>query len=273
MSKVLKKIGTVLIDVLIVVLVLLSIIISISSITAKANNGVPDLFGFTPFSVQTDSMSPTLVKGDFIFVEECDAEALEVGDIVTYFTMIQGKRVVNTHRIVEVYNNGGIVQYQTQGDNKETNPEPDEILLSPGDIIGKYTDTKIPVLGSVLDYLNTQLGFFLVILLPVLLYTLYQIYKLVAVIMYNHKVDMVNAVNNAASDDVKDAIIAEYLAKQQQEAEAAKAKEAPVEKSEDKTEEAVEKTEEPAEKAEEAVEETEEAAKQANEAEVKENDD
>ena len=266
MKKVLKRIGASIVNILIVALVLLSVIISISSFTAKANNGVPDLFGFTPFSVQTDSMNPTLVKGDYIFVEECDAEALEVGDIVTYFTMIQGKRVVNTHRIVDVYNNGGIIQYQTQGDNKETNPEPDEILLSPGDIIGKYTDTKIPVLGSVLDYLNTQLGFFLVILLPVLLYTLYQIYKLVAVIMYNHKVDMVNAVNNAASDDVKDAIIAEYLAKQQQEAEAAKAKEISEEKSEDKTEEAVEKTEEPAETA-------EETAEQANEAEEKENDD
>ncbi len=218
MKKVIKKIGVAVVTIFIVVLILLSIIISISSITAKANNGVPNLFGYTPFSVQTDSMNPTLSKGDYIFIEKCDAEALEVGDIVTYYTIIEGKRVVNTHRIVNVYNSNGMIEYQTQGDNKETNPEPDKQLLSPGDVIGKFTGKKIPVMGSVIDYLSTKMGFFVVILLPVLLFTLYQIYKLIAVILHNHKVDMINAVNESASDEVKEAIIAEYLAKQKNEA-------------------------------------------------------
>lgn len=221
MKKGFKRIGSALVTILIVVLVLFSIIISISSITTKANNGVPNLFGYTPFSVQTDSMHPTINKGDYIFIEKCDASALEVGDIVTYFTIIEGQRVINTHRIVNVYNNNDIIEYQTQGDNKETNPEPDKLLLSPGDVIGKYDGSKIPVLGAVIDFLSTRLGFFLVILLPVLLFTIYQIYKLVAIILYNHKVDMVNSANEATSDEVKEAIIAEYLAKQK-EAEAAK---------------------------------------------------
>lgn len=214
MNKVIKKIGGAIVDLIIVALVLLSIIISISSITAKANNGVPDLFGYSPFSVQTNSMKPTLLKGDYILVEKCDAEALKVGDVVTYFTIINGNRVVNTHRIVDVINDGNMLQYQTQGDNKETNPEPDEALLAPGDVIGLYSGTKIPKMGAVIDYLSTQMGFFLVILLPVLLFTLYQIFNLIKVIMYNHKVDMINAANEATSDEVKEAIIKEYLAKQ-----------------------------------------------------------
>lgn len=234
MNKMIKKIGAAVVSLFIVVLILFSIIISISSVTAKANNGVPDLFGYTPFSVQTNSMKPTISKGDYIFVEKCDAETLKVGDIVTYFTIIDGKRVVNTHRIVNVYTTGDMIEYQTQGDNKETNPEPDEMLLSPGDVIGKFTGTKIPVLGSVIDFLSTQLGFFLVILLPVLLFTIYQIYKLIAVLLYNHKVDMINAVNESASDEVKEAIIAEYLAKQK--SEETEDKKAEDEKSEDEKE-------------------------------------
>lgn len=217
MNKVAKKIGAAVVDIIIVVLILFSVIISISSITAKANNGVPDLFGYTPFSVQTDSMKPTLNKGDYIFIEECDNENLKVGDVVTYFTIIDGQRVINTHRIVNVYNNNGMIEYQTQGDNKETNPEPDKLLLAPGDVIGTYNGSKIPVMGTVIDYLSTQLGFFLVILLPVLLFTLYQIYKLVAVILHNHKVDLINATSESTSDEVKEAIIAEYLAKQKKE--------------------------------------------------------
>ena len=217
MNKMVKRIGSAIVNIIIVMLVLLSIIISISSITAKANNGVSNLFGYTPFSVQTESMKPTLSKGDYIFVEKCDAESLAVGDVITYYTIIEGSRVINTHRIVKVINDNGLIQYQTQGDNKETNPEPDKLLLSPGDIIGKYTGTKIPVLGAVIDYLSTRMGFFLVILLPVLLFTIYQVYKLVAVILYNHKVDVINATNEQTSDELKEAIIAEYLEKQKQE--------------------------------------------------------
>jgi signal peptidase len=217
LKTVFKKIGSAIVDIVIVLLIILSIIISISSFTAKANNGVPDLFGFTPFSVQTDSMKPEFSKGDYIFVEKCDPASLQVGDIVTYHTIIDGYKAINTHQIVNIFNNDGMIQYQTQGTNKETNPEPDEILLAPGDVIGKYNGTVIPVLGSVMDFLSTQLGFFLVILLPVLIFTIYQIYKLISVVMYNKKVDMINAVNENATDEVKEAIIAEYLAKQKKE--------------------------------------------------------
>ena len=204
-------------DILIVVLILFSVVISISSITAKANNGVPDVFGYTPFSVQTNSMNPTLVKGDYIFIEECDPTNLQVGDIISYFTIIDGTRVINTHRIVEVNAENDIIQYRTQGDNKETNPEVDKLMVSPGDVIGKYNGTRIPKLGAVIDYLSTQMGFFLIILLPVLLFTIYQIYKLINVIMYNQKVDVLNAAKDTTSDEVKEAIIAEYLAKQNKE--------------------------------------------------------
>ena len=217
MKSALKKIGAAIVDILIVILVIFSIIISISSFTAKANSGVPDLFGYSPFSVQTNSMQPTFNKGDYIFVEKCDADSLKIGDVVTYHTLIDGNRAINTHRIVEVIQNDDTVQYRTQGDNKETNPEPDKMLLSTGDVIGQYKGTRIPVMGTVIDFLSTQLGFFLVILLPVLLFTIFQIYKLFSVIMYNKKVDMINAVNEAATDEVKEAIIAEYLAKQKEE--------------------------------------------------------
>jgi signal peptidase len=159
-------------------------------------------------------MKPEFSKGDYIFVEKCDPDSLQVGDIVTYHTIIEGNKAINTHKIVNIYNNDGMIQYQTQGTN---NPEPDKVLLAPGDVIGKYNGTVIPFMGSVMDFLSTQLGFFLVILLPVLLFTIYQIYKLISVVMYNKKVDMINAVNENATDEVKEAIIAEYLAKQKKE--------------------------------------------------------
>lgn len=213
MSDKAKKIISAVSNILIVLVILFALVVSITSITARANGGVPDLFGYTAFSVQTDSMNPTIKSGDYIFGEKCDASTLKEGDVITYFTIIEGKKVVNTHRIVALVEQGGSVYFQTKGDNKVTNPEPDERLVAPGDVISKYNGTRIPVMGSVLDFLGTKLGFFLVIVLPVLLYTLFQVYKLIAVILHNQKAKLAEN-----EEEIKKAAIAEYLAKQAEDA-------------------------------------------------------
>ncbi len=217
MNKVAKKILDIGFDILIAILVIFAIVISISTFTSKSNNGVPNLFGYSPFSVQTGSMEPTINPGDYILVEKCDAENLKVGDIISYFTIIEGKTAINTHRIVDVADENGVVWYQTQGDNKVTNPDPDEALVAPGDVIGKYNGLKVPVLGHIMDFLSSKWGFFCVILIPVLLFTIVQIYKLIAAVIYNKKIAMMEEVAENTSDDVKEAIIAEYLAKQKEE--------------------------------------------------------
>ncbi len=56
--------------------------------------------------------------------------------LLTFYKNINGKSELNTHRIVEVVKDDNITYYRTQGDNKKTNPEPDEDfkplqLLSP----------------------------------------------------------------------------------------------------------------------------------------------
>jgi len=192
-NKVAKKILNVCFDVVIVILVIFAVVISISTFTARSNNGVPDLFGYSPFSVQSGSMEPTINVGDYIFIEKCtaeEAEAMKEGDIISFHTIIQGVATINTHRIVDVIDENGVIWYQTQGDNKETNPDPDELPVAPGDVIGKYNGTKVPVLGHVMDFLGSRWGFFFVILVPVLLFTIFQIYKLIAAVMHNKKVQM-----------------------------------------------------------------------------------
>jgi len=215
-----KKILSVLSSILIILVVVLALVVSITSMTAKANGGVPDLFGYTTFSIQTDSMNPTIKSGDYIFGTKCDPETLKVGDVITYFTLIENQKTINTHRIVEIVENGSITCFRTQGDNKVTNPEPDKLLVDYGDVISKYNGTRIPFMGSAIDFLGTKLGFFLFLVLPVLIYTLYQVYKLVAVVMHNQKAKLAES-----EDEIKKAAIAEYLAAQAKEAKGAETEE------------------------------------------------
>ena len=143
--KVAKKIFNVLIDIVIVLIMIISIITVTLSITSKSS-GVSNIFGIAPMSVSSNSMADTINQGDLIFgkIDSNRTEPYEVGDIVSFYQEIEGQNQINTHRIIEVVNDGGVVYYRTQGDNKNTNPDPDPELKSQDMILAKYTGTKIP---------------------------------------------------------------------------------------------------------------------------------
>ena len=52
-------------DILLVILIIVAIIITVMTFTSKSSEtGIGNILGYTPFSVQTDSMSPTIDQGD-----------------------------------------------------------------------------------------------------------------------------------------------------------------------------------------------------------------
>lgn len=143
----------------------------------------------------------------------------EVGDVVTFPIRIDGEETLNTHRIVEVIEDKGITYYKTQGDNKETNPVPDDELQTSASILAKWTGKRIPGIGGFLGFIRTQLGFFLVILLPMILFFVYEAIRVVLnILAYNKekaKEEAMEAVaNSELTEEQKQRAIEEYLAKQ-----------------------------------------------------------
>lgn len=217
MSKVLKRIVNVFVDILVVLILMVSIIVVMLSLTSKSS-GVPNIFGTAPLSVLTESMEDTINPGDLILctLTEIDDE-FQKDDIVTFPIELNGEQVLNTHRIVEVVEDNNITYYRTQGDNKETNPEPDKDLQTSSTIVAKYTGTKIPGLGNVLSFIRTQLGFFLCILLPMIIFFIYEAVRVVMNLMAYSKEKAVEeaqaAVNNSElTEEQKKQAIEEYLA-------------------------------------------------------------
>jgi len=227
MSKILKRIVNVFVDILVVLILMVSIIVVMLSLTSKSS-GVPNIFGIAPLSVQTQSMEDTINPGDLIFctLTEIDDE-FQKDDIVTFPIEINGESVLNTHRIVEVVEDNNITYYRTQGDNKETNPEPDTDLQTSSTIVAKYTGTKIPGLGNVLSFIRTQLGFFLCILLPMIIFFIYEAVRVVMnLIAYSKEKafeEAQSAVNNSElTEEQKKQAIEEYLASLGQQGDTAK---------------------------------------------------
>ena len=217
MNKILKKIVNIFVDILVVLILIVSILVVMLSLTSKSS-GVPNIFGIAPLSVQTASMEDTINPGDLIFCTVVeDEEEFQEGDIVTFPIEINGEQVLNTHRIVEVVADNNITYYKTQGDNKETNPEPDTDLQTSSTIVAKYTGTKIPGLGNVLSFIRTQLGFFLCILLPMIIFFIYEgIRVIINLLAYNKEKAIEEAKetlnNSELTEEQKKQAIEEYLA-------------------------------------------------------------
>lgn len=167
------------INVLLWVLIIIIAFFAIVTFSQKGDGNVMNLFGYTPMTVLSDSMAPTFEKDDLIIVHHGDAASYQVDDIISFWTVLDGKKVINTHRILSVYSEGGMVQYTTKGD---ANLAADTYVVGTADVIGKYV-AAVPLLGSVLSFLGTSLGFLMVIVLPLLAFFVYQIYRLVTLLI------------------------------------------------------------------------------------------
>ena len=176
MSRV-KKAASIVISVVMWIIILIAALFAFTTLATKEDGSVSNLAGFTPLTVQSDSMAPTFDENDLIFIQQCDPSSLQVDDIVTFHAIIDNQYALNTHRIIAINEVNGLNSYTTKGDNNEL---ADQHVIADGDIVGKYV-FKIPYLGKVIDFLSSTWGFLIVIVVPMLLFFIYQVYHLVIV--------------------------------------------------------------------------------------------
>ena len=176
--KAIKRIGTVVLSVILWVIILVAALYAFTTMATKDNTHVASLLGYTPLVVESDSMSPTFASGDLIFIRKCNPADLKEGDIICFHTIIENQYALNTHRIQSIETVGDVRSYTTIGDNN--NGIADQHVISDGDIVGKYVG-HITGAGKVMNFLSSSTGFLLVIVLPMLLFFIYQVYNLIMI--------------------------------------------------------------------------------------------
>lgn len=215
--KAIKRVGTIIISVLLWLVILVAALYAFTTMATKDNQNVANLFGYTPLVVESNSMSPTFKKDDLIFVKKCDTSKLEEGDIICFHTIIDNEYALNTHRIQSIAENGEARSYTTVGDNN--NGVTDQHIISDGDIVGKYVG-HISGAGKLMNFLSSSTGFLLVIVLPMLIFFIYQVYNL---IMISIRLKKAVAVENAR-EQTEAEIALEEAKRLRDEAEAMRAK-------------------------------------------------
>lgn len=176
--KILKRAGTVVLSVILWAIILIAALYAFTTMATRDNQNVANIFGYTPLTVQSDSMVPTFAAGDLIFIKKCDPATLEEGDIICFHTIIDNEYALNTHRIKSIESVGDARSYTTIGDNN--NGITDQHVISDGDIVGKYVG-HLAGFGKVMDFLSSSTGFLIVIILPMMLFFIYQIYHLITI--------------------------------------------------------------------------------------------
>ena len=173
-----KKAANVLLSVILWAVILIAALYAFTTMATRDNQNVSSLLGYTPLVVKSDSMAPTFETGDLIIIKKCDPPTLKEGDIICFHTIINNEYALNTHRIQSIESVGDARSYTTIGDNN--NGIADLHVISDGDIVGKYVG-HVTGLGKVMDFLSSSMGFLVVIVLPMLLFFVYQIYHLIMI--------------------------------------------------------------------------------------------
>lgn len=220
-----KSILGVISDILLIIIIIIAIVVTVMTFTSKSSEtGIGNILGYTPFSIQTDSMAPTFQSGDLIISKEVrDVTALKVGDVITYTTVLtddtgRSIRGYNTHRISEIeYNKDGtIAAFVTMGDAVGTE---DNVFVLPDEVLAKQVNSgidengnrlpglKISSFGTALNFLQSRTGFMVCIIIPLALFFIWQIYKLIAMFMEAKAEDI--------DEETKRRAVEEYLAEQE----------------------------------------------------------
>lgn len=224
MNKVKKVVG-IIVDVLIVLIFAVSLLVIIANAGRKEGEQ-PSIFGYTFSAVQTDSMEPTFKPGAMVIGKKVDENTeIKVGDIISFYEIKNNQKIINTHRVVAIEMAGDNAWYYTMGDkvrlethgaiDAEVNKDSygiDELPKTIDQVAAVY-QTHIGGIGGFMDFLKKPVGFIFVIVLPIVLVILWQVYRLIVIYMESKKAEYIGEAQATSepTDEMKSAIIEEYL--------------------------------------------------------------
>lgn len=150
-----KKIISIYIYIIIIPIIVINITLIVKSFIRP--NKIPDFIGYKNFVIVSESMEPTIMVGDAIFVKKVPEKEIKINDIISF----HDGECINTHRIVGVSEENGIKMYRTKGDN---NRGEDKEKVSYSQIEGKYL-FKINNFGNLIKVLQSKVTLAILILL------------------------------------------------------------------------------------------------------------
>ena len=160
-----------------IALILVSVFVLLSVVLTPAGQ-VPQVLGYSVFRVMTGSMEPEIREDSLLLVKKTPPEDIAPGDVISFFSpdpMLEG--AVNTHRVVRIEKENGRTQFITKGD---ANVIEDTYPTDASALVGRVVFQSYG-LGKAVSLLSNPLVFGIIILLPLLVILLMNLYRAVRI--------------------------------------------------------------------------------------------
>ena len=160
-----------------IALILASVFVLLSVVLTPAGQ-VPQVLGYSVFRVMTGSMEPAIRSDSLLVVKKTPPEEIAPGDVISFFSpdpALEG--AVNTHRVVRIEKENGEIRFITKGD---ANLIEDTYPVEESALVGKAV-FKSYGLGKAVSLLSNPLVFGVIVLLPLLIILLMNLYRAVRI--------------------------------------------------------------------------------------------
>jgi len=117
-------------------------------------------FGWRVDNLCSDSMNPELNVGDLVVTHTVEAETVEVGDIIVFYSNDAHENLVS-HRVINIERNPSL-SFITKGDAYDTS---DPFVIPTRNLVGKVY-LNVPLLGYLVAFIKTTPGFLVTLIVP-----------------------------------------------------------------------------------------------------------
>ena len=124
-------------------------------------------------------------KGDLLVVK--NSNDIHKGDLIYYYAVLNDNYIVRSAVVSDVKEDDYSALYTVSLSNTTIN-------VASSRVLGKYS-TVYNNLGSILSVLESRVGFLLLVLLPIMVVFIYQVYEFIIILKYDET--LVNEVNNS----------------------------------------------------------------------------
>lgn len=181
-----NKAVKIIVNVLVCIVIILATCITLITISSQ-KNGYFRIFKSIPLTMKDSSMEPTIKKGSLIITKEYKNNDIKEGDVISYRSIDKNNTLeIKTGRVKTIITVNEQTTYITEFDNKEYT---DSEQVNSKNVISIWNGKKVSTLGSIIDFLNTKVGFFICIIVPLALLFIYQLYKFIMLVIDYRKVN------------------------------------------------------------------------------------
>lgn len=142
-------------------------------------------YSFTNIDLIAEKNVKDTKKGDLLVVK--NSNDIHKGDLIYYYAVLNDNYIVRSAVVADVKEDDYSALYTVSLSNTTIN-------VASSRVLGKYS-TVYNNLGSILSVLESRVGFLLLVLLPIMVVFIYQVYEFIIMLKYDET--LVNEDNNS----------------------------------------------------------------------------